>query len=129
MDPLVLVVDDEPHLLRLLSRVLERAGYGIVPAADGDAAIDAIRAHGPEPLVLVLDVSIPPRGADVVLDVFEAHALAAGLVMVSGDALEEALAARVEAFGGCFLRKPFLPEALIDAVRSQVRPAAGVARA
>lgn len=129
MDPLVLVVDDEPHLLRLLARVLERAGYGLVAAVDGEAAIEAIRAHGTGPLVLVLDVLIPPRGAGAVLDVLEARPLAAGLVMVSGDALDGALAARVEALGGCFLRKPFLPDALLDAVRSQVRPAAGVARA
>jgi DNA-binding response OmpR family regulator len=129
MDPLVLIVDDEPHLLRLLARVLERAGYRVVPAADGHVAIEAIRAHGTGCLVLVLDVSIPPRGAEAVLDVLEARALAAGLVMVSGDALDPALASRVEALGGCFLRKPFLPDALLEAVRSQARPAAGVARA
>lgn len=53
----VLVVDDEPDVLLLCRVNLEFEGYDVVEAADGEAALDAIRAERPD--VVLLDVMMP----------------------------------------------------------------------
>ncbi len=45
MAPSVLVADDEPRLLRLMERLLVRAGYDVMTARDGDEAARVYRAH------------------------------------------------------------------------------------
>lgn len=121
MERTILIVDDEPQLRKLLVRVMERAKWRVLAAEDGDGAIALVEAHGDALDVALLDVFIPPRGADEVLDRLDGVAPAAGLVMASGDALAGPLQDRVVAKGGVFLRKPFLPDALVDAVE-RVRP-------
>jgi DNA-binding response OmpR family regulator len=60
----VLVADDEPHLLRLVKFRLEREGYRVLTAADGDAALQVARDERPD--LCVLDVMMPKRsGFDV----------------------------------------------------------------
>jgi two-component system, OmpR family, alkaline phosphatase synthesis response regulator PhoP len=60
----VLVADDEPHLLRLVKFRLEREGYTVLTAADGDAALATAREALPD--LCVLDVAMPKRsGFDV----------------------------------------------------------------
>ena len=55
----VLVADDEPHLLRLVKFRLEREGYDVLTAADGDAALQVARTEQPD--LCVLDVMMPKR--------------------------------------------------------------------
>jgi CheY-like chemotaxis protein len=112
----VLVADDEPQLLRLLVRVLERAGYGVVAAADGREALAAL-APGSAPVdAVVLDAALAPGGARAVLERAGAPRPEPGLVLMSGDQIDAALQATLRQRGGRFLRKPFLPAALLAAV-------------
>jgi CheY-like chemotaxis protein len=53
----VLVVDDDELIRGLVSQVLEREGYTIVEAADGQEALDALRDW--EPALIVLDLRMP----------------------------------------------------------------------
>ena len=53
----VLVVDDEPHIRTVLRGYLEAAGFAVVEAADGDAALVALRAEPPD--LVLLDVMLP----------------------------------------------------------------------
>jgi DNA-binding response OmpR family regulator len=60
----VLVADDEPHLLRLVKFRLEREGYEVLTATDGEAALNVAREERPD--LCVLDVMMPKRsGFDV----------------------------------------------------------------
>lgn len=54
---LVLVVDDEPNICNVLRRILEREGYQVLTAPDGEAALQLIRQH--EPDVILLDLMMP----------------------------------------------------------------------
>jgi two-component system alkaline phosphatase synthesis response regulator PhoP len=53
----ILVVDDDPKIVRLVRTYLERAGYRVTEAADGRSAISAIALE--MPLLVVLDVMLP----------------------------------------------------------------------
>ena len=53
----IVVVDDDPKIVRLVRTYLERNGYRVVEASDGAAAIEAIREH--DPVLVVLDLMLP----------------------------------------------------------------------
>ena len=55
--PRILIVEDEPQLLAMLSAVLEDEGYAVQTAADGLAALDLITASPPD--LLITDVMMP----------------------------------------------------------------------
>jgi DNA-binding response OmpR family regulator len=55
--PLLLVVDDDPEILRMLTMRLKMSGYQIVTACDGQEAIDKVRSEKPD--LVVLDVMMP----------------------------------------------------------------------
>lgn len=54
--PTVMIVDDEPHVIRVLRLALERAGFRVASASDGAAALAAM-AHG-RPAALVSDIQM-----------------------------------------------------------------------
>ena len=53
----ILIVDDEPHIARVLKLYLERAGYIVETAMNGRAALDAITKNVPD--ALVSDIQMP----------------------------------------------------------------------
>ena len=55
--PRILLVDDEPHVVRILRLALERAGYRVDQAGDGREALDYLRIC--EPDVLITDIDMP----------------------------------------------------------------------
>src|SRR5262245_36409653 len=55
----VLIVDDEPLVRDLLSRILERDGYSVLTAADGQQALQLASEHGDAIDLLVSDIQMP----------------------------------------------------------------------
>ncbi len=53
----VLIVDDEPHMTRVLKMQLERVGYAVTACPNGREALDAIRRSPPD--VLITDIQMP----------------------------------------------------------------------
>src|SRR6476659_5356549 len=53
----ILVVDDDAKIVRLVRTYLERDGFGVVTAADGPAALEAIERY--RPALVVLDLMLP----------------------------------------------------------------------
>lgn len=114
----ILVVDDEPALLRLVVRVLERQSYTTLSAQAGDEAIALFDKHRDDIDGVILDVVIPPNGGGEVLDHIVTSRPDLMVILSSGDEPDPSLAARIRDHGGVFLRKPFLPKALIELVES-----------
>jgi DNA-binding response OmpR family regulator len=56
-DPLILVVDDEPQILRAVERTLLARDFRVATATDGRAAVGAVRDR--EPDLVVLDLNLP----------------------------------------------------------------------
>ena len=53
----ILVVDDEPDLVELVRLTLDQAGHQVATAASGREALDALRRHRPD--LLILDLMLP----------------------------------------------------------------------
>jgi len=55
--PCVLIVDDEPHVIRVLKLALDRNGYEVETAPNGEAALERIRQRRPD--LLISDIQMP----------------------------------------------------------------------
>ena len=111
----VLVVEDDQDLRELVSGVLEREGFGVWTASDGEAALDRMR-HGATPGVILLDMRMPRMdGWAFARELRRRHGAAIPLVVMTAAANARARAAEVGAVG-C-LAKPFDIEDLIVVVR------------
>jgi two-component system KDP operon response regulator KdpE len=124
--PLVLVIDDEPVLLRLLEVNLRAAGFDVRTASSGAAALASADERRPD--VVVLDLGLPDVDGWDVLASLRARPTVRDVpvVVLSGrgagarrgpdGAPDEGYPADVDAF----LVKPVEPTDLVDAVRDAV---------
>ena len=53
----ILIVDDEPHVIRIMRLALENAGYQVDEAANGQQALDYLQDHCPD--VMITDIDMP----------------------------------------------------------------------
>jgi DNA-binding response OmpR family regulator len=103
----VLVVDDEPHLLRLVQFRLEREGYDVVTASDGQSALDSVFEHRPD--VCLLDVVMPRRSGLEVLQELRADERSAALkvIMLTARATDADIERGMQMGADDYLTKPF----------------------
>jgi len=116
--PLVLVVDDEANIRRMLRRLLESEGYRVREAADGNAAVSSLEEL--EPDVVLLDLMLPGRDGLSVLEEIGARWPVLPVVMMSGRAtLGDAVrATKLGAFH--FIEKPLTPEAVLLTIHGAI---------
>lgn len=113
----ILIVDDEPPLLRMMSLYLGRMGYSVTVAADAAAARAELSKASDDFSVVVLDATVPgATAAELGGEILSAHPCTR-VIAVSGypidmSGLEAAAPGRV-----AFLQKPFSPQMLATMVR------------
>src|SRR5438105_6404703 len=116
----VLVVDDEPMLRNLLSRLLRMEGYDVLEAADGAAALDVVASEAPD--LVLLDVMMPVRdGIDVLGDVRKISEVPVILVSALGGEADRVLG--LKAGADDYVVKPFSAAELSARIESVLRRA------
>lgn len=113
----VLVVDDEPMVLRVVNRILRQEGFTVLEAANGREALDLYRSKGDEIDVILLDMTMPVMDGEETLKALRALDPKAKVVLSSGFAEEEVVANLVAASAQGFLQKPYKQEGLLAEVR------------
>ena len=112
----VIVLDDEDSVRRLVTAVLESAGYLVLPAADGALALDIARSH-PEPIdLLITDMTMPEMDGREAADAVRELQPHCRVLFMSGYPLQVALPDGIQATDG-FIQKPFVPRMLVQRVR------------
>ena len=108
----VLVVDDEPDVLLLCRVNLEFEGYEVLEAADGEQAMERIRAHRPD--VVLLDVMMPKMDGWQVLSAVKADADLADIpvVMLTAKVQDQDQIRGWSQGAADYITKPFSPLAL-----------------
>jgi DNA-binding response OmpR family regulator len=121
MNRTILVVDDEPRIVELARDYLEHAGFSVLTAADGPAALATVRTKGPD--LVVLDLGLPGLdGLDVTRQLRQGSATAAlPIVMLTArdDELDKLLG--LELGADDYLTKPFSPRELVARVKAVLR--------
>jgi len=114
----VLVVDDEPMLRNLLSRLLQLEGYEVLEAEDGEAALDIVAEQNPD--LVLLDVMLPARnGLDVLGDLRRTSDIP--VILVSAMAEEDDRVRGLKLGADDYVTKPFSAAELSARVESVLR--------
>jgi DNA-binding NtrC family response regulator len=116
----VLIVDDEPHVLRFVASVLGKAEYEVATASGAEQALEIVNAERPFDLV-VSDVVMPGMCGPQLATEIRRLSPPSAIMFMSGCVPVETLPKGVP-----FLGKPFLPRDLLGAVNRVLQaPAAG----
>lgn len=114
---LILCADDDEDILSLVALRLERAGYEVMRAVDGEAAIAAARAR--RPALAVLDVMMPKRTGYEVLAELRADPTLRDLkvILLSARVQESDMERGFDAGADAYLAKPFKAPDLVAKVQ------------
>ena len=102
----ILVVDDEPSMVRVLQLGLEARGYQVRVAANARQALDEVRYE--EPAVVLLDLGLPDMDGLDVCERLRRHTSCSVIVITAFASFETAVTT-IKAGAADYLPKPFTP--------------------
>lgn len=123
----ILLVEDEPKIVRLARDYLERGGFRVLTAADGESALASFRSDRPD--LVVLDLGLPDQdGLDVLRAIRRESGTPAIILTARGEESDRLVG--LELGADDYMVKPFSPKELVARVRAVLRrvegaPAAG----
>ncbi|MCB0213813.1 MAG: response regulator transcription factor [Anaerolineae bacterium] len=125
----ILVVDDDKEIVRLVRAYLEKAGFQVLTAYDGDTALYMLRRE--RPALVVLDLMLPDQdGWDITRTVRSDAALASlPIIMLTARIDDTDKIIGLELGADDYITKPFNPREVVARVRSVLRRATGGAPA
>jgi two-component system alkaline phosphatase synthesis response regulator PhoP len=128
MSPMVhriLVVDDDREIVRLVRAYLEKSGYEVLVAYDGEAALHILRRERPD--LVLLDLMLPERdGLDVTRVVRSDAGLAAmPIIMLTARVEDHDKIVGLELGADDYVTKPFNPSEVVARVRAVLRRVQG----
>ena len=117
----ILVVDDEPTIVRLMEFILARQGHQMLAAVNGEEALEKIRAHKPD--LVLLDIMMPRIDGYEVAQQLRADPETASLpiIMLSAKAQTEDIRRGGEVGVSAYVTKPFSPEHLVQVVTEHLQ--------
>lgn len=114
----ILVVEDEKKIATLVKDYLEAAGFAVVTAGDGDAALHHARAVKPD--LIILDLGLPRRdGLDVIRELRRFSEVPVVILTARGDEADRIVG--LEMGTDDYVVKPFSPKELVARVRAILR--------
>ena len=120
MSKTVLIADDEPNIVISLEYLLQRDGYQVLVARDGQEALDAIAQHLPD--LVLLDVMLPRlSGFDVCQRIRENAAWQhIRIMMLTAKGREVEVVKGLALGADAYVTKPFSTQELLAQVRAQL---------
>jgi two-component system alkaline phosphatase synthesis response regulator PhoP len=123
----ILVVDDDHQIVRLVRSYLERAGYEVLVAYDGTAALGVLRRERPD--LLLLDLMLPDRDGWEITRTVRSDPDLVGLpiIMLTARVEDTDKIVGLELGGDDYIAKPFNPLEVVARVRAVLRRVGGTA--
>ena len=121
----ILVVDDDKEVVRLMRAYLEKAGYAVLVAYDGETAVYILRRDVPD--LLLLDLMLPDKdGYDITRLVRADNALAhIPIIMLSARVEDTDKIVGLELGADDYVTKPYNPREVVARVRARLRDKGG----
>jgi two-component system alkaline phosphatase synthesis response regulator PhoP len=114
----ILVVDDEPAILNLVTAYLRKEGFEVIEAKDGPAGLKAARAYKPD--ILILDIMLPGMdGLEVLTHLRRESDLYIILLTAKTEETDKIIGLAVGADD--YVTKPFSPRELVARVKAALR--------
>lgn len=122
MNEVILIVDDEPKIIKLARDYLEQGGYRVLTAADGLLALKIVRGQHPD--LIVLDLMLPGMdGLDVCRTLRRESDVP--IIMLTARSEEMDRLIGLELGADDYITKPFSPRELVARVRATLRRVQG----
>jgi len=117
----ILVVEDEPDIRELVRYNLEQAGFRVIEAEGGEAALHKVRTE--QPALVVLDLMLPEGNGLEICRILRGERVTASLpiVMLTAKAAEVDRVLGLEFGADDYVTKPFSPRELVARVRAVLR--------
>ena len=113
----VLLVDDDKVMLTLMQRILERHGYRVVTATDGNVALALAEREAPE--LVILDLLMPQRSGFTVVEKLKSYPNGGPRVIMITAEESDRHQVHARSLGvDDYVRKPFDAEQLLKSVRN-----------
>jgi two-component system, OmpR family, alkaline phosphatase synthesis response regulator PhoP len=122
MSELILVVDDEPKIVRLARDYLEKNGFRVTTAADGQSALTAARREKPD--LIILDLMLPVMDGREVCRILRRES-DVPIIMLTALSEEIDQVTGLEIGADDYITKPFSPRAMVARVRALLRRTKG----
>ena len=119
--PLILAVDDEPNILKMVSVNLSLEGYKIITASDGESALTLFDEYTPD--LIILDIMMPGIDGFEVIDRIRKRGSSVPIIILSGRDDINSLRDALEKGADDYINKPFNIHLLLARVRSKIRRA------
>ena len=118
--PLVLVADDDPDILSLVTLRLERDGYEVIGAPDGERAVEKALERTPD--LALIDVSMPKLDGYEVTERLRQHepTSAIPIILLTARVQDSDVARGIEAGADDYVKKPFSTADLRTRVQAAV---------
>ncbi len=113
----LLIVDDDPSVLQVASKVLDRGGYEILEAGGGAEALSLAEQHEGRISLLLTDVVMPEMGGRELSETFRARYPSVRILFMSAYTEDEVILQGVRVADVDFIPKPFTVQGLRDKVR------------
>ena len=118
----VLLVDDEKSILNSCKFMLERFGYTVFAAEDGEAGVAVFRENAADIDVVVLDLAMPRMNGEEAMREMREMRPEVPIVLSSGYAEPAETAAYCAEGNTQFIQKPYPPTRLIQLLRTMAEP-------
>src|SRR5437660_8001633 len=116
----IVAADDDPQLLRLVTRNLEFEEYEVLPASDGQQALEQVEAHSPD--LVLLDVMMPRMDGFTVCEHIREFSTVP-IIIVTARGQDQDKVHGLDLGADDYLTKPFSVDELLARVRAVLRRA------
>lgn len=121
----IMLVDDEKNLVEAITYRLEANGYEVIPAYDGQEALDKAKKEKPD--LIILDLMLPKMDGYKVCGMlkFNEKYKHIPIIMFTARAQETDMKMGVEVGADAYITKPFEPQVLLDKIKELIEREVG----
>jgi DNA-binding response OmpR family regulator len=115
----ILVIEDDPHMQKILQRLFREQGYGVLVCGDGQQGLDTFR--GARPSAVVLDLVLPHIFGRDLCKIIKAEQPSVPVIVVSAISEVSDKVLLLELGADDYVTKPFSPRELLARVQAALR--------